>query len=78
MSDRVSPEEAHDWRRDRHCLDATVSFDDLMMVVGGVIFCVTIVLVVGLSALRSDRPAACAPYPTYAECAAAVAEGSDQ
>lgn len=75
MADRIHPEELHDWRKDCHGFDATITFDDLMSVICGLIFCVMIVLVVGLSALRTDRPAVCAAYPTYADCSAAIAEG---
>lgn len=32
-------------------------------------------LILALAALRADRPAACDPYPSYAECSAALAEG---
>lgn len=31
--------------------------------------------VIGFHAVRTDRPAVCDPYPTYAECSAVLAEG---
>lgn len=74
---RPTPDELHDWHRDRHGLDDVppLSVHDLTLMFAVAVLVVAMVLSLGLNAVRADRPAACAPYPTYAECAAAVSEG---
>lgn len=52
-----------------------MSAQDMMWVTVASILAVTACAILALVALRDDRPEACDPYPTYAECSAAVAEG---
>lgn len=52
-----------------------LSANEMLFIALCAVFVVTLCLTLGLMALRVDRPAVCDPYPTYAECSAAVAEG---
>lgn len=51
-----------------------LSADDMCWIAIAAIPAATAILILALVALRDDRPAVCDPYPTYAECSAAVAE----
>lgn len=64
---RILPDENRDL--------TTMSAQDMAYVTVASILAVTACFILALVALRSDRPTACDPYPTYAECSAAIAEG---
>lgn len=49
--------------------------DDVIWITLCMAIGITVILLIGSYAIRADRPAACAGYPTYAECSASVAEG---
>lgn len=52
-----------------------LSVHDMLWICIAMICGIAACAIFGTVALRADRPAACDPYPTYADCAAAIAEG---
>lgn len=71
----LTPEELHDWHRDRHGLDAEppLSWRNLAWIVGTLIALCAVWLTLAFSALRADRPMVCQSLDLRgAECAAAV------
>lgn len=75
MRDHVSPDELHDWNRDRHGLDAEppLSLQDLAVIFGALLLAVCACLILGFAAMRADRPMVCQSLDLRgAECVAAI------
>ncbi|WP_103171563.1 hypothetical protein [Paracoccus sp. SY] len=78
MGDRVTPEDAHDWRKDRHGIDRKRPARDLWMagLCGGIVACLglSVIFAAQDSLLGAGTLNGCEAYPT--ECTAFAQERS--